>query len=111
MYIYDCELKDKTRYLFYTDGAETPEEVKKFFNENQEELNEFGCFCDHFSATLKEWFCGKIPKEKVNKQTEILEDGTYRTTYKVICKGKKKRNHKKVNDRKVSSNNVCNSER
>lgn len=86
MYRYDYELKDKTRYLFYTDEVETPEEVKEFYKKHKEQLNELEGFCDHFHVTLKEWFGGKIPKDKVNKQTEILKDGTHRTTYKVICR-------------------------
>lgn len=95
MYIYDFETKDgSTRYLFYTDEAETPEEVREFYNKHEEEIDNklnWYCYCDHFASTVKEWFRGEIPKDKVSKKTEVLEDGTCSTTYKIICKDVKRK--------------------
>ena len=62
-------------------------------NENKEKIDndEWSCYCDHFTITVKEWFRGKIPKDKVSEKTEILEDGTCSTTYKIICKDVKRK--------------------
>ena len=94
MYIHDIETKDgRTRYLFYTNKAVQPKEVAKFYNENKEKIDndEWSCYCDHFTITVKEWFRGKIPKDKVSEKTEVLEDGTCNTTYKIICKDVKRK--------------------
>lgn len=74
MWIYDFELKNGVRKMFYTDSPFIPDEVSDFCEEHKGEI-EYR-FCDHFPCTIKEFINGKPPKSYVVicNDSEELDD-------------------------------------
>lgn len=63
MWIYDFELKNGIRKMFYTDSPFIPDEVSDFCEEHKGEIKYR--YCDHFSCSVKSFINGKSLESSV----------------------------------------------